>query len=68
MSSDSRAHKPPRKGSIAWLVQEELAAWEADKAANPRPPMPSLISTLVHLEFDEWGFRFGLRTGGGTTA
>jgi hypothetical protein len=51
-----KAPKKPRKGSIAWLVQEELAAWEADKAANPRPPMPSLISTLVRPEFDEWGF------------
>ncbi len=35
-----------RKDSIAALVEEELAAWEADKTANPRPPTPSLISTL----------------------
>ena len=45
-----KAPKKPRKGSIAF------AAWEADKAANPRPLMPSLISTLVCPEFDEWGF------------
>jgi hypothetical protein len=48
--------KRPRKGSIAALVAEELAAWEAEKLANPKPPTRSLISTLVHPEFDEWGF------------
>lgn len=59
MSEDGttpKAPRKPRKGSLEALVAEELAAWEAEKLANPKPAMPSLISTLVHLEFDEWDF------------
>jgi hypothetical protein len=53
------AEKPPRKprkGSIAALVEEELAAWEAERAARPPadPNAPSWISTLPHSGGEPW--------------
>jgi hypothetical protein len=57
--SDEEAEKPPkppRKGSIAWLVQEELKEWEAERAARPPadPNAPSWISALPHSGGEPW--------------
>ena len=51
-----KAARPPRKGSIAWLVQEELKEWEVRRAARPPadPNAPSWISTLPHTGGEPW--------------
>jgi hypothetical protein len=61
MTGDSDKEKPkaprkPRKGSIAALVAEELAAWEAERAARPPadPKAPSWISTLPRSGGEPW--------------
>jgi hypothetical protein len=50
--------KRTRRSPYEGLAEEMWAEWEADRAANPRPPVVALTEIIPHLRVNRWGLPY----------